>query len=404
MFKHPGLALADFRYALLGSSLHSAGMIGEQVVVGFLVFEITDSTAWVGISLAIYFLPMLLLGIPAGVLADRFDRKTLLPVVEGLLTLTLSVVFLILYNGYNKLFWILILIFLTGSFRALHSAIKAGYIFDLTGAAKIVSSLALTNFGNRLGQLIGAFMTGILYHQYGSYWAVGALVAFHGIATILFCRLTTAGKSKFNQSKSIKGSLRDFWSQLKSNQNLQILFFLTIGIELFGFSFFTALPELAATRLSSGADGLGYLHACRSIGGICAAIALTAVLTNQRNYSIYLFTILGFGLFVASLGYTSIVILTFVFTATIAAMAVSTDILSQSMMQLIVPDEQRGKVMGVWVVAVGTAPIGHLLTGYLASLFGVSQALIINGSVLVIIGICFYLVTRTREFAEWQNV
>ena len=104
---NPALGSWDYRRVLASSFFHSMGMTGEQVVIGYLVFQQTGSTAWVGISLAFYFGPMLIFGVPAGALADLVDRRRILPIIEGGLVLLLVVFGLFLHHHVVEL-WALL--------------------------------------------------------------------------------------------------------------------------------------------------------------------------------------------------------------------------------------------------------------------------------------------------------
>ena len=79
-----------FRRLSLGTLWHAASAQGEQVLVGLLVYQLTDSTGWVGVAYALSFLPMLLVGLPAGLSADRYDRRLMLPLVEAVSFLILA--------------------------------------------------------------------------------------------------------------------------------------------------------------------------------------------------------------------------------------------------------------------------------------------------------------------------
>ena len=92
----------------------------------------------------------------------------------------------------------------------------------------------------------------------------------------------------------------------------------------------------------------------------------------------------GFGLFVTGLGLSPNYGFALIAIAAIAAMAAVTDVLSQSMMQMVVPDKLRGRAMGAWVFAIGIAPFGHIEAGFLSELIGADKAMILNGIGLMI--------------------
>ena len=160
---------------------------------------------------------------------------------------------------------------------------------------------------------------------------------------------------------------------------------LTSAVEILGFSFATALPELATEKLGVGAQGLGHMHSARAVGGIFAGLMFAGALMLQNKGKVYLCVAGGFGCSLVALGLAPFFWLVLLAIGVVAIMAVATDVLSQSMMQMVVPDRLRGRAMGAWVFAIGVAPIGHLEMGFLAESFGADVTLIINGVLLLLI-------------------
>jgi MFS family permease len=381
---NPALQLKDYRRVWAGALFNMVGMAGEQVIVGYLIYELTNSTSWVGISLALYFCPMLFFGAPAGVLADRIERKKLLPIFELGITVLLGCYALIFFTSEPSLIVFLVITFASGSLRAVQSPIRLSYIYDLVGSENIVPSLGLLNLGIRTGQLVGATVTGIALKFSGPALAFAILCLGHGVAFILLSSLSSAGRSKDFQPASITEEFREYWNELSSNRSLQLIILVTACIEIFGFSFVTALPEIAKTKLDIDAAGLGFMHTARAAGGMLAGIALASTLNLGQKGRIYMAVTFGFGLFVTGLGLSPNYGFALIAIAAIAAMAAVTDVLSQSMMQMVVPDKLRGRAMGAWVFAIGIAPFGHIEAGFLSELIGADKAMILNGIGLMI--------------------
>ena len=147
------------------------------------------------------------------------------------------------------------------------------------------------------------------------------------------------------------------------------------------------LPELATSRFEVGAEGLGMMHAARAIGGISAGLLLASMAELKRRGMVYLAVIYAFGLSLLLLSASSQFALALAALVVVAGLAAASDILTQSMAQLSVPNRMRGRAMGSWVFAIGSAPLGHLEMGALAVLLGVEGALVVNGVALIGIGV-----------------
>jgi MFS family permease len=387
MPKIPALGIADYRNLWAGVVFSQQGMAGEQVVLGLLIYQLTGTTAWVGVLLAVYFLPFFVFGIVSGAIADRLDRRSLLRRVEALIAINMIIFAIVLAMDMAALWAILVFTLVSGSLRALHQPARLSYAYDIVGGDNVVSGLGLLNLGARTGQLVGALISGAIMDRYGADAAFLILSLGHGLALFLFMRLRAAGKAAPAERVPMRQNIREYFSELRANHLLLMLVAVTALVEILGFSFATALPELATTRLNLGAEGLGMMHAARAVGGMIAGLGLTFMGAMQRRGLVFIGVIFAFGLSLMLLSADSALSVTLLIVAIVACAAASSDILTQSMMQLSVPNALRGRAMGVWVLAIGFAPLGHLEMGFLAELIGPASALFANGMALVTLGV-----------------
>ena len=357
------------------------------MIIGILTFEITQSSAWVGIAMALYFLPMLVFGLLSGVIADWMDRRTLLRRVEMAIVVNLLIFSALIPMAPAELWLILVFAVASGSIRDAAFAARISYAYDLVGGQHVVAGLSLLNLASRSGQLVGALVTGAIMHRYDTSAAILSLAAAHLVAFALLLRLRSAGLAEAEQRVSMAQNLRQCVGEMRSNGLLLTLVVITAVVEVFGFSFSTALPELAAQRFGVGAEGLGKMHATRAAGGILAALLLTTFMGSQRRGAVYLFVICAFGGGLILLSVANQFVLAFAVLIIVAGLATASDVLTQSMIQLSVPNHLRGRAMGFWVFAIGWAPVGHLEMGSLSVTLGVSSALLINGAALIGVGI-----------------
>ena len=375
----------DFRLLWGDSIFNGFGMSGEQVVLSLLVYQVTGSSVWVGIALAVYYVPSLLVGVLAGAIADWMDRRDLLRRCE--LAIALALVFFGVLLSYDLLSLSLLLIMavVSGSLRALYLPARLSYAYDLVGAARAVGGLSMLNLGFRIGQLVGAVLAGVLTQHVGVDAAYFSLGIGHALAFLLVARLRSSGIASEPDQTPLRENLRVLFAEMRSNRNLLIVILVMILVGVFGFSYITVLPELATVQLQLGAQELGFMHAARAAGGLGGVIVLTALGASRRTGLLLVGTIAVFGIGLILLGLSTtfiIVILALVVTAATSAVY---DVLTQSVMQLIVPNKLRGRAMGIWALVVGIEPVGHVLLGTTALMFGVALALQINGGLLLLV-------------------
>ncbi len=386
MIRNPALKNRDYRRLLAGAAFNQQGMSGEQVVIGILVLQATGSTAWVGIALAVYFLSFFALGLLSGAVADWIDRRVLLRRLE-LSTAASLAAFATTFTLGTPPVWLIILFTLfAGSLRALHQPVRSSYAYDLVGEANVVEGIGLLNLGSRAGQLLGALVAGYVMQRHGAPAALYCLAFGHTISFVLFHGLKSAGIAAVAVRKPIWQNILEYVGELRANRLLLILLAVTASVEIFGFSFATALPEIATERLNLGPEGLGFLQGTRAFAGICAGIAFATFGSRRRTGALYLSIIVAFGAAMVFLSGSTLFVTTLAAVFLVSLCAASCDILSQSMMQLSVANELRGRAMGVWVLALGFGPLGHLELGAVSDALGISSGLFLNAMILLGIG------------------
>ena len=253
---------------------NGASMAGEMLLFGLAVYEVSHSTTWVGLALALYFAPNFVVGAFAGALSDTFDRVRVLRAVEAALGINLFLIGALIANGAAGLVLILVLTFVSGVWRATYNPARASYAFDLAGAGRIVSVLGALNIAMRLGQLGGAFAAGWVAVEVDIGTAYMGLASAHVLALLALGRQRAPPPSPGASRPSMRTGLIELGRELLTNRTLLVLVMVTAAVEVLGFSFLTALPEIAIDRLGLDAAGLGVLHASRSAGGIAGGILM----------------------------------------------------------------------------------------------------------------------------------
>ena len=376
-----------FRRLLLMTLFDGASMVGEMLLLGLVVYERTGSTTWVGLSLALYFSPNFFVGALAGTFADSFDRVRVLRVVEAALGIIMLGLGALIASGVAGLALILVLTLASGVFRAACNPARSSYAFDLVGAERVVSALGTLNVAMRLGQLAGALVAGWAAAELGVGIAYMILSLAHVLALAALGRQRAPGAFPGGARPSLRAGLAEFGHELRANRPLLILVAVTAAVEVLGFSYLSALPDLVVGRMGLDAAGLGVIHAARSAGGIAGGVLMALMARARRLGLTWLAVVAGFGLTVAALAFAPNLPVAACVVVMIAMGAVASDVLTQSMMQLAVPGGLRGRAMGAWQVAVGISPIGHLEVGLLAGAAGTATALLLNGAALVLVAV-----------------
>ena len=393
LWRHP-----DFRCLGLSVFFHSLGMVGEQVVLGWYILELTDSALMVGVALGLRNFPLLLVGIPAGVVADRGDRAKLLQASGFAVSVVTAALGLLVALRLGSVWPVLILTFVTGCCRALHQTARQSYAHDIAGAGELVHALALVALISRVGGLLGSLLIGFLIARHGSAVAYLAVAAGYLASALVMLPARSTGRSTAAADGSVGADVLDFLTTIRRDRVLLHLMSLTAIAEVLGFSHQALLPSLARDVLQVGPGGLGVMTAARQIGGL-VGITLASGLGASRSLGpLFLIVLVGFGASLVFLGLAGSFVVVVLILVGANAMGAVTDVLAQTLIQLAVPSGRRGRAGGAWVVAIGMAPLGQFQIGALASLFGVGAALGVNGLALMAVGVAAaLLVPRLRR-------
>ena len=375
---------AAFRRLWLNAAFSAVSFGGDFVLVGWLAHSVTGDSGWTGTAFALLFLPGFLLGPLAGSIADRFQRHRLIRVLElvsAAIMIAMAVVFAL---GEAGLAHVLVMPLILGSIRSIQNPVRMSYAYDVVGADQAMMGIAGTSLGVRTGMIFGALSAGTLAEVYGLSGSFALMALAHIVAWAVIGSKGPASTFQVIDRDPILKNLAASFAELKTNQVLLALVLVTAVVEVFGTSFSTLVPILADDRLSLGAEGIGWLFTAQAVGALFAVIALFVCPPRKHQQLAYVFVIAGMGVVIMLLGWTDSLIGMLVILGLIAATISAWDVLTQSMMQLSVPEHLRGRAMGAWIFAIGSAPLGHFQIGLLAAAIGADWALYGNGALVIV--------------------
>lgn len=372
----------DFRILTVATFLSSFGTVGETVVLGWLVLDLTNSPLLVGVLFGIRSLPNALFGILAGALADTTDRRLLIRRLNLLSVFPVVVLGVLILVERVQIWQIVVLVFSGGALRAFESTANTSYAYDLVGRCGAVQGLAMNSVASRLGGLVGSVSAGVITARVGAYASFFVIACAHLFTSIVMLLPKSKGYAAIPKGTAT-GALAEFLKEIHRNRILLALVLGTGLVEAFGFSHIALLPSIARDILRVDADGLGVMTGVGRFGGLLGIAVLSTIVRTQNRGLVYLGAILFFGMLIVLLGRVPSFSMALALLAVINAMMSITDVLSQSLIQLSVPNELRGRAAGSWTLAVGSGPVGSIQIGALASLAGVAVALAANGMLLV---------------------
>ena len=378
------LSYPDMRVLSISTLSNQISQGLQQVILGYMVLMLTDSHIMVGMVYATRSAPNLLVGLVAGSVTDRIDRRVLMSFTIWSMAVVSLLMAGLVFVGQLTVWGLIFTTFMLGCFQAFYMTARQVYVYDLVGSTGAVNGIAITSFAQRLGQIVGALAGGFLLHWAGPTLTFLFMALCFTLGGVANGYLKRQGESAPGVREGLAENISNYFKALRTNRLMLILIISTALAETFGFSHQVLLPILAQDVLHVGSIGLGVLTAFRFVGGAIGVISLAAVgdYIGKGKLLIALVVLFGVGQMLMSFSGTMWMAIMFVMLTNM--MAASSDVLHQSLLQLSVPNEQRGRAMGSWIVGIGSAPFGQLQIGYISGSVGPQISLIVNGAILII--------------------
>ena len=258
LFLAPAFRYRDFRFLWLSTLFNAMGMLGEQVVLSWLVLERTQSTFLVGVAVAVRMAPLFPMGVLSGVLADRFDRRLLLRVLNVALAVGSAGTGVLILFDLVDVWHLLVLTFVVGSFRAVHITTRQSFTIDIVGSAGALGGLSHISIAMRLGSICGALLVGLSTAELGAGYGYVVLGVFYLLSSAALVPLRSPGQAAPVERRPLMENVREFVSEIRYNRVLLLLVIVTAAVEVLGFSHQVVLPHHC-----KGCPGVG----CRWAGG-----------------------------------------------------------------------------------------------------------------------------------------
>jgi predicted MFS family arabinose efflux permease len=384
----------DFRLMWFGACTSSIGTWMQIVAQGWLIYRLSHSARLLGLDQFLAGLPIFLFTIIGGVVADRTERRKILLMSQWLQMASAGILTILVAMGLTRVWPILCLSFVSGLAQAFGGPAYSALIPTLVDKEDMPNAIALNSIQFNLAVTVGPALAGITLAKLGEKWCFG-LNALSFLAPIISLSMITTRfvpqSTKQSMLKSLTQGMKFIWHQ-GSMVGLIVLAFLMTFLSM---PMRTYIPVFVKDIFHRGPETYGNLLSLMGVGSICGSLVI-AGLGNMRSkgrFALLMLICLGAGIAVFSLSsslpvsYATLVVVGASMMAVFATMT--------SLVQLIITNEMRGRVMSVYNFAFrGGMPMGNLLSGWLVPMFTAPIVLGVNGLVLVLVAAYFLLVQR----------
>ncbi len=383
----------NFRLFWTGQLISLIGTWMQTTGQAWLVLELTHSALLLGLVGALQFLPVLILSLFGGVLADRLPKRTVLRFTQSFATLQAFVLWILVATGEVRLWHVLVLASLLGLTNSFDMPTRQAFVVEMVGREDLPNAIALNSSLFNMARILGPGLGGLIIAWLG----VAPLFLLNALSFIpviiglflidnstLYAQVKRTPSEKNAQGQGTLQSLREGLAYVARTPSILLIITVIGVVSLFGINFNVVLPLFATDVLHVGAVGFGFISSAFGFGSLCSALWLAW--SNRRPgvtwllYGIGIFCVLEILFALSHLYLLSLVLIAGVGFAQIAFSATANTIV-----QTVAPDRLRGRVMSVYMmVFAGSVPPGNLFTGGLAHLFGAPIALL-AGAVLSLV-------------------
>ncbi len=377
----------NFKLFWSGQLISLSGTWMHHAAQNWLVYTLTDSPFFLGLSGMTTTLPILLFTLAGGVFADRHHKKNIILTTQiTLLVLALTMAILVAANAVNV--WVILIIaFFIGTANAFEIPARQSFLVEMVGKKDLLNAIALNSSAFHAARMTGPAIAGILMQYLGiaACFFVNSFSYLAAIAALLKMRF----KPEEIKTAPRRGVVKEFKEGMRYIVNTPEVYALILAsgiISFFGFPYINFLPVYAKDILETGVKGLGILMGCAGAGAFTGAVILAFRGNSTKK-----------GITMAAAGITfSVALFIFALSATpwisyamlflMGLGAINQIATANSLIQITVPDELRGRVMSSFTTMfLGMAPLGNLTLGTLAH-YTNTQTAISTGAGLCLIG------------------
>jgi len=399
------LAHRNYRLYATGGLVSNVGTWMQRVAQDWLVLVLSDNSGTaLGITTGLQFLPILLLSPFAGAIADRFPKKRLLQLAQLMMAAPAVLLGVLAVTGVAQQWHVYVIAFMFGIATAFEAPVRQAFVSELVSPEDLSNAVGLNSASFNAGRIIGPGLAGLMIAAFGSgVQATGVVILLNAAsygAVLVALSAIRGDLPDDDERPERRGMVVDGLRYVRSRPDLVLILGVMFFLGTFGLNFQLTSALMATEVYGKGAGEYGILGSTMAIGSIAGA--LLSARRERPTIRLMLFAAVAFGtmeIIIALMPtYWGFVVL----TPLIGITALTTITSANTIIQLSVPAELRGRVMALYLmVFMGGTPIGSPLIGWVGETFGARWSLI-GGGVMSILGtlVCAAIFLHLRRKRE----
>jgi MFS family permease len=382
----------NYRLFFSGQSVSLVGTWMTRIATSWLVYRLTNSALLLGVVGFAGQLPSFLLAPVAGVLVDRWNRHRLLVATQALAMAQSLALAALTFAGLVKIWHVIALSAFQGVINSFDMPARQAFVVEMVEKREDLSNaIALNSSMVNAARLLGPSLAGVIIAAVGEGWCfmLDGVSYLAVIASLLLMKLPHAVAERIEEENLFR-QFRDGWNYIVGFTPIRNILLLLSLVSLVGMPYTVLMPVFATEILGGGSYTLGWLMAASGVGALTGALFLAARKTvlGLGKFIPMMAGAFGAGLIAFSFSRALWLSLLLMFVTGLGFMAQMA--VSNTLLQTIVEEDKRGRVMSFYTAAVmGTTPFGSLLAGAVAARIGAPHTLLIGGICCVVGAIWF---------------
>ena len=384
----------DFRLMWFGACTSSIGTWMQIVAQGWLIYRLSHSAFLLALDQFLGGIPIFLFSLIGGVIADRVERRKILLASQYLQMFSATVLTILVTTGLVHVWHILCLSFVSGFAQAFGAPAYSALIPTLVEKEDMPNAIALNSIQFNVAVMVGPALAGQALAKLGEKWCFG-LNALSFLAPIISLSIITTRFLPVKTTDSMLSSLKEGIRFSRKQGSMEALIVLAFCMTALGMPMRTYIPVFVKDIFHRGPETYGNLLALMGLGSILGSLAIATAGNMRRKGLVALGALFCLGAGISGFALSKSVRLSGVLLVLVGASMMAVFATVNSLVQLIVTNEMRGRVMSVYNFAFrGGMPLGNLLSGWLVPMFTAPVVLGVNGLLLVLLALYFLLVQR----------
>jgi MFS family permease len=385
------LKYRNYRLFFYGQSLSLIGTWMQRLAIGWLVYRLTDSALWLGVVSFAGQIPCFFLTPFGGVAADRYNKQRLLIMTQGLAMLQALILALLVLMNKEAIWHLIVLNIFLGVINAFDMPARQAFVVEMVEKREdLGNAIALNSSMVNVARLLGPTLAGLLVAIAGEgvCFLVNAISYFAVIVSLFLMRIAPAkaGLEKATAWQQVKGGLRYAFGFAP----IKYIILLLAVVSITGMPYVVLMPIFARDILHGGPSTLGFLMGASGVGALSGAWYLARRKNVLGLGKIIALAACFFGAGIVGFSQSTLMWVSMVFVLLIGLGMMILMASANTILQTVVEDDMRGRVMSFYAVAfLGVAPFGSLLAGSLAHRIGAPHTLLLGGLCCILGSISF---------------